>query len=66
MTFQQLIRGAEIFAKYVPPTEHLNGAEHDVIFFLPRDVEITPEDCAELEALGYKMSREYDAWIHYV
>jgi hypothetical protein len=65
MTIQQLRRGAEIFEKYMKSEESIGGAEHDAIFFGHSRLDITPEDRAELEHLGYSVDKETDYWRHY-
>lgn len=68
MNYRNLIAGANIFAKYEEGglDEHLGGADHDVIFFAHQDLEISEEDLAVLDELGFHISDEYDCWICYV
>lgn len=65
MTLDEMRRGIEIFQKYLSKDEHLDGADHDVIFFAGRDLPLSDEDRAELESLGFLLSEEFDCWIHF-
>ena len=58
MTYKNLIAGLTILAKYTPKglEADCTGAEHDVVYVLPRDelAEVfTEEDKKALDALGF-------------
>lgn len=57
-TLNQVIEGLQVFAKY---DEHNVCAEHDIIYARAY-TDLTPEDTATLERLGWHWSKQADSW----
>jgi len=54
MNLKEFRQGIDILAKYYDkPDGHHIGAEHDVIYVYDTDHPVSPEDCAQLWALGW-------------
>lgn len=64
-TYNQIIEGCKIFASHLGEDDLIGGAEHDVIFGAPSDIELSDEEVKSLENLGWHLSEEYDCWIHF-
>lgn len=67
-TYNEIIRGLDIFARYTHNGHeaHLGGADHDVIYGLPLIVNVSDVDAARLEELGWHRNKSADCWVHYV
>jgi hypothetical protein len=63
--FTNIIEGLQILKKYVPDTEHIGGAEHDVIYAIPAEIIVTDKDHNRLRELGWSHNAEF-GWYHYV
>lgn len=59
-----LTEGLQILGKYVETDAHIGGAEHDIIYVTPFDVEVTPEHRARLEELGFHFDEEH-GWCRF-
>jgi hypothetical protein len=55
MTINNLVKGMEILAKYLPNGSDttIGGADRDLLYVCPPDVQVSPEDAAELGLLGW-------------
>ncbi len=67
MTYRNMIEGLNIFAKYTKCglDEDLGGSDHDVIFIASCGLDVSEEDRARLEELGFEESSEFDCWTCY-
>lgn len=67
-TPNQVIEAFQILGKYGNGDNYNMGAEHDVLYAF-RDVnpeEVSPEDTAKLELLGWTFSDKYESWYSFV
>lgn len=64
-TFQAWAEAFAIFAKYEPESIAHVAAEHDIIYAGP-EVEVSPEDKARLEELGWFYDKSLPCWCQYV
>lgn len=69
MRFSKLKEAIEIFIKYIDEDDHIGGADHDVIFFVPDDhpgmKNLTEKDRKRLDELGFHLDED-DGWKIYV
>jgi hypothetical protein len=58
--YDKITRAFAVFAKY----DHTPGvaAEHDLIYAGPDPDEMSPDDVATVEALGWHREGEYECW----
>ncbi len=64
--YSDVINGLRLLASKQPANAQVSGADHDVLFGAPLDVELTEGETADLERWGWHKSREYDCWCHFV
>ncbi len=65
ITMEDLIKALQIFLRYKNET-YPTHCEHDVLIVVGiTEEEVTKEDQAQLERLGFRWSDEYDGWASY-
>lgn len=65
-TMIEIRGGLAILATYVKPDDHCIDAQHDIIYAGPSgDDEVSAEDKAALEKLGWHWARDCDSWAHF-
>jgi len=64
-SFNDVIKGLQILVKYADPDDDIGGADHDLIYALPPDVEVSDADAKALEKLGWFFDDEF-GWAHHV
>jgi hypothetical protein len=60
-----IIEGLQILQKYDEPTGHLGGAEHDIIWGPQTQGDVSDEDKARLESLGWRYDESVEGWSHF-
>jgi len=64
--YSDIIAGLQLFSSKSKPGSQVGGADHDVIYGGPLDLELTEDEAKSLEEWGWCKSSEYDCWCHYV
>jgi hypothetical protein len=65
-TYSNVIAGLRLFASKAGDETHVGGADHDVIYGAPLDVELTARELELLESWGWHKSQECDCWCCFV
>ena len=66
-TSNQIIEGLKILALYNSHglNAHLGGADHDIIYGIPTDTELSVEDAAKMSELGWHFKGD-EGWQRFV